>query len=151
MNRGVLAGIVAGVVVGLVIATLALVAGDDDDGVTVVDPGSSAEIDGVEVVTRWTGLVVSTDRRTVSVSTALPLDPCAEVDRLVLEIRHGEEVVVVRPTFVVPSVDDESQCDLECTAIEMTATAAEPISEGLTFVPSPDAVTTCAEGIPVDA
>jgi hypothetical protein len=154
VNRGVVGGVVAGVVVGLGIAGLALVAGDDgdagDDGVTVVDPGSAAGTDGLEVVTNWTGLVVSPDRRTVSVSTALPLDPCAEVDRLVLEIRPDEGVVVVLPTFVVPRVGDDEDCVSECTAIEMSATAAEPIPADYTFVSSPDAVTTCAEGIPIE-
>ena len=152
MNRGVLAGIVAGVVVGLAVAGIALVAGNDGgDDVVVVDPGSVAEIDGEEVVARWAGLVVSTDRRTVSVSTAVPLDPCAEEDRLVLEIRPDEGVVVVQPIFLVPPRNDDTQCQLECTAIEMSTTSAEPIPEDYTFVPSPDAVTTCAEGVPLDA
>jgi hypothetical protein len=151
MNRGVLAGIVAGVIVGLAVAGLALLGGDGDGEVVVVDPGSAAEIAGEEVVTHWAGLEVSADRRTVSVSTAVPLDPCAEEDRLVLEIRGDESVVVVQPTFVVPPRDDDTQCQLECIAIEMSATAAEPIPDHYTFVPSPDAVTTCAEGVPLDA
>lgn len=152
MNRGIAAGVAAGVVVGLAITGLAVVGGGGDDDVMVVDPGSTTELDGPEVITRWAGLDVSADRRTVTVSTALPLDPCAEEDRLVLEVRPDEGVVVVQPTFIVPPLDEtgETACTLECTAIEMSVTAPEPLPPDATFVPSPDAVTSCAEGVPLD-
>lgn len=138
-----MAVIALGAIVGMILSVVVLATGDSDDDDTRT---AGPPITGDVVVTRWSDLQVSADRRAVSVVAADPtVGVCTEPLGLNLEVRPG--LVVVQPVF---ERQRDVACEQACDRIPLSVELEEPLADDVTFVASPQAVPTCDEGITLD-
>ena len=96
----------------------------------------------------WTDLSLSSDRRTITVTTAYPIEgdvTCAkEPDGISIRLDERQGVAQIDARMRRRAAPSGADCTMECDAVEQTITLDAPLPASITaFEPPADAVAGC--------